>query len=271
MQTNARGSAAIPQSDSDALLVTANLNPGVTRLTCSPATSAPAPPPPYTPLSTTAIPLTFPISISTSTVDAKANAGSTPQPPHSKDTSLSDPEKAALASYLSSNAASSASASTSASASAPAQDTLHFLDHERDTIPSLSLRYGVPAAALRQANNLGNDHLLAGRRIVVIPGQFYKGGVSLSPRPVEGEEEEARKAKIRRWMVMCKVADYDVAVFYLEQAAYDLNEAVEAYFADEAWERENPRPGDDVHFRSGGIRKSLLIGRFFSTRGRPPP
>lgn len=72
--------------------------------------------------------------------------------------------------------------------------------------------------------------------------------MSLSPRPVEGEEEEVRKAKIRRWMVTCKVANYDIAVFYLEQAVYDLNEAVESYFADEAWEKENPRPGDDVHF-----------------------
>jgi hypothetical protein len=31
--------------------------------------------------------------------------------------------------------------------------------------------------------------------------------VSLSPRPLEGEEEELRKSKIRRWMVACKVAE----------------------------------------------------------------
>ena len=43
---------------------------------------------------------------------------------------------------------------------------------------------------------------------MVIPGEYYKGGVSLSPRPVEGEEEEARKGKIRRWMVACKVAEW---------------------------------------------------------------
>jgi hypothetical protein len=49
---------------------------------------------------------------------------------------------------------------------------------------------------------------LLARRTVVIPGEYYKGGVSLSPRPVEGEEEEARKGKIRRWMVACKVAEW---------------------------------------------------------------
>ncbi|KAK3322380.1 hypothetical protein B0H66DRAFT_201331 [Apodospora peruviana] len=118
------------------------------------------------------------------------------------------------------------------------QDILHFLNHDHDTVTSLSLRYNVPIPVLRQANRLTSDHLLLGRRTVLIPS--VRGGISLSPRPVEGEEEEARKAKIRRWMVACKVADYDVAVLYLEQAGYDLDLATEAYFADEAWELDHP-------------------------------
>ncbi|KAI5928613.1 hypothetical protein F4810DRAFT_717165 [Camillea tinctor] len=122
----------------------------------------------------------------------------------------------------------------------PAEDILHFLNHAHDTVTSLSLKYNVPAPVLRRANNLTSDHLLLGRRTVVIPGSHYKGGVSLSPRPVEGEEEEARKGKIRRWMVACKVPEYDVAVFYLEQAGYDLELATETYFADEEWERTHP-------------------------------
>ncbi|KAK0722374.1 hypothetical protein B0T26DRAFT_644203 [Lasiosphaeria miniovina] len=136
----------------------------------------------------------------------------------------------------SSSSPSSSSPTPSSPAAAVREDTLHFLDHEHDTVLSLSLRYGVSAAALRRANNLGSDFLLQGRRAVLIPG----GGASLSPRPVEGEEEEARKAKIRRWMVATKVADYDVAVLYLEQAGYDFHDATEAYFADEAWERDHP-------------------------------
>lgn len=67
--------------------------------------------------------------------------------------------------------------------------------------------------------------------------------MSLSPRPVEGEEEEARKAKIRRWMVACKCAEYDVAELYLEQAGYDLGVAVERFLEDEEWERMNPLEG----------------------------
>jgi len=84
---------------------------------------------------------------------------------------------------------------------------LHFLDPSQDTIASLSLRYGVPQNGLRRKNGLFADHLLAARRTVLIPGEFYKGGVSLSPEPIEDEEEEIRKTKVRRWMVACKVAE----------------------------------------------------------------
>lgn len=88
----------------------------------------------------------------------------------------------------------------------PAQDVLHFLTPD-DTIKSLSLAYGVPVQALRKSNNVFSDHLLHGRKTVLIPGEYYKGGVSLSPSPLESEEEEIRKNKIRRWMVSCKVSE----------------------------------------------------------------
>jgi hypothetical protein len=101
------------------------------------------------------------------------------------------------------------------SSSQPAEDVLHFLDHTTDTITSLSFRYNVPISALRRSNNITSDHLLLARRAVIIPGEFYKGGVSLSPRPVEGEEEERRKAMVRRWMVACKVSEYVALPFIL--------------------------------------------------------
>lgn len=89
----------------------------------------------------------------------------------------------------------------------PAADVLHFVNPDQDTMRSLSLRYGVPLDALRRCNNLYSDHLLQARRTILIPGEYYKGGVSLSPRPLEGEEEEVRKTKIRKWMVACKCAE----------------------------------------------------------------
>lgn len=94
------------------------------------------------------------------------------------------------------------------SADPPAEDVLHFLDPSQDSLLSLSLRYGVPQDALRRKNCLFADHLLAARRAILIPGEFYKGSVSLSPEPIESEEEGIRKAKIRRWMVACKVSEY---------------------------------------------------------------
>lgn len=136
----------------------------------------------------------------------------------------------------------------------PIQDILHFLNHEYDTIASLSLRYNVPPAALRRLNNLTSDHLLLARRTILIPGEFYKAGVSLSPRPVEGEEEEARKGKIRRFMTGCKVSDYDVALLYLEQSGYDLEMATDVFWEDEKWEREHPQKWE-------GKKKRGLFGR----------
>lgn len=88
----------------------------------------------------------------------------------------------------------------------PAQDVLHFIA-PTESLQSLALAYNVPLNALRRTNNIFADHLIQGRKTLLIPGEYYKGGVSLSPRPVEGEEEELKKSKIRKFMVACKVAE----------------------------------------------------------------
>ncbi len=126
------------------------------------------------------------------------------------------------------------------------------------------MKYGVPQDALRRKNALFADHLLAARRTILIPGEFYKEGVSLSPQPVEGEEEEKRKAKVRRWMVACKVSDYDVAVLYLEQSKYNLDIAVENYIEDEKWEKQNPIEGNSI---AKGKKRSAPRRRFLAEGG----
>ena len=95
---------------------------------------------------------------------------------------------------------------TKTTTSQPAEDTLHFLNHNKDTLLSLSLRYNVPLPILRKHNNITSDHLLLARRAILIPGEYYQGE-SLSARPVEGEEEERRKVIVRKFMVGCKVAE----------------------------------------------------------------
>ncbi|KAI7552257.1 hypothetical protein KC331_g2012 [Hortaea werneckii] len=148
----------------------------------------------------------------------------------------------------------------------PAQDVLHFVT-PNDSIRSLSLAYQIPIPALRKSNNIYSDHLLQARRTVLIPGEYYKAGVSLSPRPVEGEEEEIRKGKVRRWMMGCKVAEYDVALLYLEQAAWDVQTAIEAYRDDEAWEAAHPLEADEKAKSKGKSAKSVGMRRFVGSSG----
>ncbi|KAK5138491.1 hypothetical protein LTR08_000077 [Meristemomyces frigidus] len=145
----------------------------------------------------------------------------------------------------------------------PAPNVLHFVT-PTDSIHALALAYGVPVTALRRVNKMFADHLLQGRRTVLIPGEHYGGGVSLSPRPLEGEEEEARKGKVRRWMVGVKCAEYDVALLYLQQAEWDLDVAMQAFREDERWEREHPieareragkGKGKGVAVKSAGMRR----------------
>lgn len=87
-----------------------------------------------------------------------------------------------------------------------AEDVLHFVNPAQDTLSALALRYSVPSHSLRKKNNLYADHLLAARKTILIPGEYYSGP-SLSPEPIDGEEEEIRKSRIRRWMVACKVSE----------------------------------------------------------------
>lgn len=142
---------------------------------------------------------------------------------------------------------------SSSSSSEKQSPTLHHL-HPSDSIPSLSLSYRIPAPLLRSYNRLPSDHLLPARRTILIPPGY--SSVSLSPHPIESEEETVRKTMIRRWMVATKIADYEVACLYLEQGGWDLDRAVETVLEDERWERDHPNPG-----RKGkGVRREGGLG-----------
>ena len=107
-------------------------------------------------------------------------------------------------------------------------------------MPSLSLAYRVPVPVLRAHNNVQSDHLLAARKWVLIPRSHYQGPpLSTPPDP----EEEEKKNKLRRWMVATKCPEYDIAKLYLKGTDYNLVAAVEAFQADEQWEKDNPLKG----------------------------
>ncbi|EMC92018.1 hypothetical protein BAUCODRAFT_38035 [Baudoinia panamericana UAMH 10762] len=146
----------------------------------------------------------------------------------------------------------------------PAPDVLHFLKPE-DSMHALALAYGVPINALRRTNNIFSDNLIQGRRTILIPGEYYKGGVSLSPSPPEGEEEEIKRSKVRRWMTTCKVAEYDVALLYLQQADWELDLAIDAFREDERWEKEHPLSKADA--KKGKMAQRVGMRRFVGADG----
>ena len=143
------------------------------------------------------------------------------------------------------------------------QDVVHHLHHPRDTIQSLSLSYNIPPQVLRQYNNLSSDSLLLARHTILIPASHYQGP-SLSTEPQIDAEEDERRKKIRRFMVTCKVPEYDVAVLYLQQAEWDMDKATEAWMEDERWEKEHPLHPDAKAAANGKSSMSEVWKRRFA-------
>lgn len=161
-----------------------------------------------------------------------------------------------------SEALSSASKSSKTSHSDNPQETedvVHYLSAD-DSIHSLSIAYCVPQSVLRSHNNLYSDSLLAARKFLLIPRSHYSGP-SLSTPPDPAEEE--RKRKLRRFMIATKCPEYNVAELYLKGSDHDLDIAVEAFKADEQWEKEHPMKGKAKHTNSrriGGLGLSRQLG-----------
>lgn len=59
---------------------------------------------------------------------------------------------------------------------------------------------------------------------------------------------------------------YEIALLYLEQAEYDLAEAIGVYQDDERWERENPLQGEGVNgdLKGKGKRVASIARRRFT-------
>jgi hypothetical protein len=132
-------------------------------------------------------------------------------------------------------------------------DTIHHLSNS-DTLSSLSLLYNIPLPVLRQHNSFPvsgtSDFLLPARKIVLIPASHYNGpSLSTPPDP----EEEERKNKIRKFMVLTKVVDYGVAGLYLGGSGWSVETAVGEWREDERWERENPLKAKGKEKRRRGL------------------
>jgi hypothetical protein len=75
------------------------------------------------------------------------------------------------------------------------------------------------------------------RQFVLIPGSHHPSGTSLSPHPLEDEEQQRKRGRVKRFMTTTKCTEWDVAGVYLEDEGWDVDRALERWFEDEAWER----------------------------------
>jgi LysM domain len=100
---------------------------------------------------------------------------------------------------------------------------VHYLRPE-DTLFGLSLLYKVPLQDIRNANALyGNGNLLHARHYIVIPGY---AGPSLSGQPAETEEVETQKVALKRFQLLSKCVDYDMARIYMKSSGWNIEEVI---------------------------------------------
>lgn len=85
-------------------------------------------------------------------------------------------------------------------------DVVHYIKPQ-DSVSSLAVQYGMPAQDLRQRNQLHTDAQLWAHKMVMIPRKYCPDGVSRSANPIDSPEDEARKLRIRRFMLTCHVAE----------------------------------------------------------------
>ena len=96
---------------------------------------------------------------------------------------------------------------------------VHYI-RANDSLGGLSLMYNVSIQDIRRANQLwGHDSLIHARHFLVIPGH---SGPSFSSEPEETEEVEMRKIALKRFQVLSKCVDYEMARIYMETSSWNI-------------------------------------------------
>lgn len=117
---------------------------------------------------------------------------------------------------------------------------LHWVN-KNDTLVGLSLKYGVTVESIRVTNKLWGSGIFE-RGYLLIPVTNYAGG-SHSER----SEEDEKKALVKRFQLITKCIQPEEALAYMVRFEYDLDSALEAYWSDLRWEKENPFAGIPNH------------------------
>ncbi|KAI9030275.1 hypothetical protein DFJ74DRAFT_464401 [Hyaloraphidium curvatum] len=113
---------------------------------------------------------------------------------------------------------------------------LHWVQ-ATDTLVGLSLKYGVSVESIRLTNKLYGSSIFE-RGYLLVPVTNWTG-----PTHSVRSEEDERKALVKRFQLLAKCVHPEEALSYMLRFDYDLDAALEAYWADARWERENPFSG----------------------------
>ncbi|KAG5459560.1 MAG: hypothetical protein BJ554DRAFT_25 [Olpidium bornovanus] len=131
-----------------------------------------------------------------------------------------------------------------------------------DTLVGISLKYGV--SAIRRVNALFADDVCA-RQFLFIPD------VDFSHQPVPSDPDAEKKAAVKRFQIISKCTDPYEAKAYVEGADFDINAALQQYWSDARWEKENPPLSSPS---SSSRLRSKLRSLFRSNKNghtKPPP
>jgi len=108
-----------------------------------------------------------------------------------------------------------------------------FIRHEisfGDTLPGISIRYGVSVGELMRINKLFSQQIHQ-LKTLVVP---IRGEIPIIPSRDLSKREQVMLFKKK---ILC---DYDTAAYYMDSADYDMNLAIKTYEDDEQWAAKQP-------------------------------
>jgi len=126
---------------------------------------------------------------------------------------------------------------------------IHYIS-SKDTLVGISLKYNVKVDDIKRANNLFTGSLNERETLIIL-------GVSKIPKDVEDptdemKEERERQRVTKRFQLATKCVSPEEAKFYLEDCAFNVDEAIKRYKEDTEWASKHPCPSSsapNTHFR----------------------
>jgi len=140
-------------------------------------------------------------------------------------------------------------------ASVPQNYGTHIVQHT-DTLAGLSLRYGCSTEELRRINHLPTQSIHERSVLKVPPSSNQVENVTEASQLTETMEELMKKRLAARLVKENPPCVFSEAVYYLELADYNFEEAVKDYQEDASWSKSNSSSATTSNPKSKPKRKS---------------